>query len=179
MLDKKQDSENITSEDYNALVDYINTNVVVGGDNTSSYKRGAQGKQVIQQPETFYPVGGPNKTFFGRITGSNQVGATNRYEYTFTQVYKTSTWASDSTSGAWELGSYSASAYNLCEVMNNSVGTQGNGIDVDGADFPAGFTLKPCPINSIVSIVSTPANAGSAYEAWFSHVNAVDGTCDA
>ncbi len=73
-------------------------------------------------------------------------------------------------------------AYNIIEDMNtasdaSSPTVQGNGVDIDGTDFPAGFAVKAAPDG--VTVKLHMVSVGSTVEYWFAYENAIDGTCEA
>jgi len=110
-------------------------------------------------------------SFWAKITGRTSLGS-NRWSYTFANVTKG---GSVGYGGTWTNGSTAGTAYNSIEQINNGAGIEGNGVDVDGTDFPSGFSIQPVPTNSIVRIFET-ANGGTT-EYWFSYENGIDGTC--
>jgi hypothetical protein len=112
--------------------------------------------------------------------------AKNRWRYTVTQVTKTSTGYDGWTLVTEEkFGIVGGTAYNFIEQMNVAADTtsptiMGNGIDIDGTDFPAGFEVMPAPVNLIIPawVVLIQENATTqTRELWFAWENAVDGTC--
>lgn len=111
--------------------------------------------------------------FFARITGSSDY-ADNIWAYTFERVTKGSEAHSP---GAWLTGDLTGTAYNTIESINGAIGVQGNGVDVDGADFPIGFSIQPCPTGNIV-VMKRVELSTDQFEYWFSYENGVDGTCD-
>lgn len=79
--------------------------------------------------------------------------------------------------GAWQAvqGANSKGGFNHYEENNDGVGRQGNGIDHDGAAYPAGFKMQPIQDGLIVRVQLIQVNGGE--EAWFAEPNAEDGTC--
>jgi hypothetical protein len=69
-------------------------------------------------------------------------------------------------------------AYNFAEMGNAATGRQMNGVDHDGADYPAGFAMQPVQVNAIVMFIYVPV-AADLVEAWFwpPGYNGEDGTC--
>lgn len=114
-------------------------------------------------------------TFWGKITASSADG-TNRWSYTFSEVEKT---AAGYAGWAVRDGGWSGTARNTLENMNSGTGVQGNGVDVDGADWPADFDIEACPTNAIVRIhrETFMASETATEEFWFQYANGVDGTC--
>jgi len=117
--------------------------------------------------------------FAARIAGNTSLGS-NQWTYSWVEVEKTS-----AGYGGWttrdEGRSGTDDAYNRAEDMNDGADLEGNGVDVDGADFPAGFAVQPAPTGSIVLMeaVHFPLDGEAAVEYWFTHENAIDGTCEA
>ena len=69
------------------------------------------------------------------------------------------------------------SCYNLIEYGNSGVGVQGNGVDVDGTDFPATFALQPCPVGTLVLMYTVRRSISENIEYWFQYESGIDGTC--
>ena len=100
----------------------------------------------------------------------------NIWNYTCTKVHKTGITGYET--GAWfAVWDTPQPAFNLIEFGNSGVGVQGNGVDIDGADFPETFALQPCPVGTLVMMytIQLPLSAGIEY--WFQYENGVDGTC--
>lgn len=123
----------------------------------------------------------PEETFWAQITGWEVVDtpAQNRWTYSWKGIYKATAgydgWSDLDTTG-------SNNAFNTIENMNTAADAtsptvQGNGVDIDGADFPAGFEIQPAPIHVIVAM--TPVQVGETLEYWFTYENGIDGTCEA
>lgn len=70
----------------------------------------------------------------------------------------------------------SGECYNFRENQNYIDGIQGNGIDLDNPDLPAGFAIQPCPIGEIVVMYQVATAEGNEY--WFNYYNAFDGSCE-
>lgn len=85
-------------------------------------------------------------------------------------------------------------AINLFEINNSATGVQGNSVNIDGVDYPAGFELQPVggrlsydsgnpDYNTIANNVivqmwtTTDTTGGTVY--LFNYNNADDGTCEA
>lgn len=107
--------------------------------------------------------------------GSATTDDTNQWTYNFLEVVKSS-----AGYGGWtaRTGGRTGTARNMFEDMNDGVGIEGNGIDVDGTDFPAGFSIQPVPDGTVVMMYRVLEAATGTQEFWFDYVNAVDGTCD-
>jgi hypothetical protein len=116
----------------------------------------------------------PRQTFWATITGHTEDGP-NRYRYNYTEAAKTATGY-----GGWtdKPAGRTGVCFNLTEDINDGSGVEGNGIDLDGEDFPDGFTLRPCPDGTPVLLTIVTLADASAKEAWFSWENPVDGTCE-
>lgn len=102
--------------------------------------------------------------------------STNRWTYSFVEVVKKT-----AGYGGWSTrtGGRTGTARNMFEDMNDGAGIEGNGINVDGTDFPAGFKMQPVPAGTVVMVYRVLEASAGAQEFWFDFVNAVDGTCDA
>lgn len=113
--------------------------------------------------------------FPARITAS-ATDSTNRWTYSFVEVVKKT-----AGYGGWSTrtGGRTGTARNMFEDLNDGTGIEGNGINVDGTDFPAGFTMQPVPAGTVVMVYRVLEASAGAQEFWFDFVNAVDGTCDA
>ena len=112
--------------------------------------------------------------FPAKITAS-ATDSTNRWTYSFVEVVKKT-----AGYGGWSTrtGGRTGTARNMFEDMNNGAGIEGNGINVDGTDFPAGFAVQPVPAGTIVMVYRVLEASAGAQEFWFDFVNAVDGECD-
>ncbi len=113
---------------------------------------------------------GEDLWFVAKITGAT-AGNPNQWSYSWTRQKLTTSgytgWTDDEQTG-------NANAYNLSEVMNDGAGLEGNGVDIDGADFPAGFELMPVPVGAFVWM---RAVKGALTEYWFQYENGIDGEC--
>lgn len=118
-------------------------------------------------------------SFLAKIGTATPDGTgTNRWYYAFVEVTKGTGLAYSETS--WVTGGRSGTAYNLKEVFNTST-EQVQGIGIDTANLPDGFTIKPVPPIAIVTMEErTFKNAEDEIvtEYWFSEQNAADGTCE-
>ena len=85
----------------------------------------------------------------------------------------------DTVEGQWKAfeGNPTITAYNLVEVMNTGISIQGNGVDHDGAAYPAGFAMKPAPVLRPYKYFTRMIDGVPI--AFFEHENAEDGDCPA
>jgi len=124
--------------------------------------------------------GSPQLRLF-RVLGATAVAASNdandnptRWLYTAAEAEKTA-----AGYGGWSLvaGAPTVAAYNLLEDGNTGTGRQRNGVDHDGADYPAGFAMRPIQTGSILpGLLVYPADGG-VVEAWLMPVpNGEDGS---
>lgn len=120
----------------------------------------------------------PATSFWAKITGSLAMdGASNRWQYAWSEQVRTATgWETPAggRSGTTEEGF----ALNSVEANNDGAGVQGHGVDIDGADYPAGFALKPIrgePVRRMWQEIDTDGNVCYSFEA----TNTDDGTCEA
>ena len=137
------------------------------------------GSDYAVAPDASPPAAPPAAEFLAEITGFGADG-TNRWKYSWKEVVKTST---GHGGGAWTFGTRSGTtatdpARNFVEVMNSGTGVQGNGVDLSGADFPAGFSIQPVPAERIlVRMMPVVVVGAGVIEYWFSYENGIDGTC--
>lgn len=105
-----------------------------------------------------------------RVSSSASL-ATNRWTYTCLEQTMTDT--------GWEDGSISYTpCYNGAEAYNDGTGLQGNDIDIDGADFPAGMSLQAISIKPVFQLYAGKMT-GAGVQTWRFFVrNSVDGTCE-
>jgi len=111
--------------------------------------------------------------FWAKLTGSSADG-TNRWSYSFTEVYKTT-----AGYGGWATlsGGRTGTARNTIEDGNTGSGTLGNGVAVSNLDTDDyTFTLQPAPDDVIVRV--REVDHGGSTEYWFQYENGVDGSCD-
>jgi hypothetical protein len=117
--------------------------------------------------------------FLAKITSSAIIGGTvNRYTYTFAEVVL------DITTGfaVRANGRTGTDAINLCEI-SNTVSHVGAGVDLDGAAYPAGFSMMPigkCGDGDTVDLVIVMfavRDAGGVLRSVFSLGNTHDGEC--
>jgi hypothetical protein len=114
-----------------------------------------------------------------KITGSTLIdGESNRYKYNWTEVVLDATYGFANRSNA-RTGS---DALNVCE-MSNTASTVGSGVDVAGADYPAGFSMMPIgkagddTLIDVVVVMFAMRDDTGALRSVFSMVNSHDGTC--
>ena len=131
-----------------------------------------------------------NGGFWVLITGYAVIGGeTNKWAY----AWKEAIWDESEeefiakTSG--RSGTTGADpAYNSIETANQGTGVESGGVDVDGADYPAGFSLQPLQGTSSTSWTDALSpcvflrplwgDAATPGRVWmFEYANAHDGTC--
>lgn len=177
-LQRLRIGEAVSPARYNDLVDAINAGVLTVGEGLQ-LKRGATGTIISVIPRKKEPAPG----FYALITGSSEIGATNKYTYSWKMVEKSTTgyggWTAVTVGGSEITGTNDA--YNLVEDGNVASGTQGNGVANDGADYPAGFDLQPVPDDMVIVWMQPVlvSSGGVVEEFWFSYENSDDGTCEA
>lgn len=113
--------------------------------------------------------------FFAKITAVVTSATSTRWTYSAIKVTKHT--QGEGASNWEEVSGTSHEAFNLCEAINSESGLQGNGVDISGADFPAGMSVQPCPEDSIVRVWVITADDATV-EWWFAHENAIDGACE-
>ena len=180
----------MSREEFNAFVSKLERRLV-----GASFITGGPGVEVRQIPSgTAISLSGPvlsrlepsedseddsvlKAGFWARITGVQECfGGTppcNQWEYGFVRVKKGQMAYEP---GAWTTMPFVGVAYNTIEAMNSPMGVQGNGVNVDGVDFPETFDIQPCPVGNIVWIRLVTNNQGLR-EYWFSYESGIDGTC--
>jgi hypothetical protein len=119
------------------------------------------GGTVIEIPQLFV---------LGKITAHVVEGSSYTWKYTVVPVVVDGIRAVNTAGG-------SSFAYNLTELNNpvSGAGLHGNGIDNSAVGWPVGFTVQPCPVDTIVMLWPIQSIAGIRYI--FSYANGVDGTC--
>ena len=115
----------------------------IGNNNESS-------SGVVATPTT---IEGMKRPFFlAKITGSTLItDEFNRYDYEWTEVVLDDAYSFADRSNA-RTGT---TALNLCEMSNTETHV-GAGVDLGGADYPAGFTMMPvgkCGDDDLVNVV--------------------------
>jgi len=121
-----------------------------------------------------------------RITASTEVDtpSTNRWTYSWVEVEKAVVGYGTAGVGSWSTKAGGRSgvndAFNHCENLNDTTGTQGNGVNVDGAGFPANFALQPARVGVVVLLerILFSVSEVNYEEYWFSYESGIDGTCD-
>ena len=141
------------------------------------------GKHIfVHESQDSMPILLPEESsFFATIDDSAAMdGEDNRWDYGWTEVEK----ATAGASGTWSAPTSGRSgtttstpAWNFIETINDDAGVQGNGVDIDGADFPAGFSVQPVPDNTLVRMHEVIVDGTTEY--WFQYENGIDGTCEA
>jgi len=117
-------------------------------------------------------------SFLVKITGHSEADspAQNRWKYSWTKQKDVKSaagygagWDDDTLEGT-------NNAYNTMEDGNSNAGMQMNGVDIDGAGFPSGYSLQPIPDDAIVRLWPVYCKDGTL-EYWFEAPNGIDGTC--
>jgi len=176
-LTRRPSAQVMQGSDFNALLELIMTMRIGFGTGFTATKTSAgtfvsRSEPVQNTPRVLYS-GCINGLFPAQITGSTADGD-NRWSYTFKEVAKSGTGYTD-----WTATDISGNARNLVEVGNSATGVQGNGVDVDGEDFPEGFEIQPCPTGTYVLMYRMLPNVDEPVaEYWFGYENGIDGTCD-
>jgi len=107
-------------------------------------------------------------------TNSNPV----QWKYKIQEIANTSAGYGGATSLAGGHVSATFDAYNHAETGNDGTGRQMNGIDHDGADYPATFKMQPLQVNAVVKFEYVRVN-DELTEVWLwpPGYNGEDGTC--
>lgn len=117
----------------------------------------------------------PDVTWWARITGATLIGgASNRWEYTWEQVFAGEATGAWTTSTGGRTHSTHGLAYNRMETGNTGAGVEGNG--VDRANLPVGFSMQAIATGAIVQMHG-PFGASGTQWCSFSAVNSDDGAC--
>lgn len=108
-----------------------------------------------------------------QITGATAiVGATNRWEYDWTEVEPTATAFATKTGGYTSAAK--GKAWNLCEAFNDGLLYEGPGWDI--ANAPSGFEIRPITGDPAVQLWLVRGSGG--VRRWvFSLGNVLDGAC--
>ena len=117
--------------------------------------------------------------FLAKITASAAIGGTdNRYTYSWTEIML----EEDTTYATWTGGSTGTTALNLCE-MSNDADNVAPAVDLNGAAYPAGFTMRAIgscidtvQVNTVVVMFNMRDSGGNLRQV-FSLANSHDGTC--
>ena len=123
----------------------------------------------------------PRCWIWANLTGETEI-STNRWKMAWTEVVRTSTTGFGAPSGRTALSGTATGdpVINSVEANNAATGVQGNGVDVDGADYPAGFSQQPISRDgkTVVKIYRQRLSDGTMV--WTTtQPNADDGTCEA
>jgi len=120
---------------------------------------------------------------WAELTGKTEIGSgDNRYEYPFTEKIQD---GNGFTAPAWtaltDVLAAGGKAINSIEANNDGDDAEGHGVDVDGADYPAGFAvIDASEGDPIVKLVETfERSDGVVRSIGFSFENTDDGTCEA
>ncbi len=134
-----------------------------------------EGNEVKETSQNFYN----RPQFLAKITASAAIGgASNRYTYSFTEVVL------DTSNGftARTGGQTGTTALNLCE-MSNDANNVAPAVDMNGADYPAGFTMRAIgscidsvQVEVVVMMYNLRDSNGNLRQV-FALANAHDGTC--
>lgn len=116
-------------------------------------------------------VGGDFVGYYA-VTGSSQNGSNKRYVYSMRRQEKTAT-AYDGWTDVDPVEDISA--FNDQEEGNSSTGLFGNG--VNSTNITGGLAFKPAPTGKGVHRVYAVTLTDGTVEYWFSHANAIDGSC--
>jgi len=126
--------------------------------------------------------------FSAKITEWEEIDTdSNRWKYAWEEVARTSADAFTNSSDLKRSGTLTTDyALNTIEAVNDGTGVHGNSVDIDGADYPAGFEQKPVgagsggtPDKEVVVIMSPIVGSDGNISFQFQYENADDGTCEA
>lgn len=121
--------------------------------------------------ERFSEAAPPSAWILAEITGYTAIaGATNRWEYSFEQVYLDGNL--NLTQGHW-TSTNSVKALNLCEAANDGALIEGPGWNV--ATAPTGFEIKPIA-ECVVQLWPHRLTTGAFRWVFFAS-NVLDGDC--
>jgi len=171
-LEKVKEGDKLSARRHNALVDAVQQNRALP--NSFADGKGVYGRRTRGQAGAGTAV----SLILARITGSQAADdpAQNRWKYSWQEIQKNAVGY-----GGWINGERSGTldAFNSIEDMNDNIGEEGNGVNVDGIDFPPGFEIKPAAIGAIILLREAVFSVGETTytEYWFAYENAVDGTC--
>lgn len=117
-------------------------------------------------------------SFPAAITGFQEITA-NRWRYSWVeQQFNRATQKWENHPQGRTSSTFTLPAYNSIENANDGTGIEAPGVDINGADYPAGFDLQPIQGNPIVLMNVWTATDGAVYY-WFTCPNDHDGTCSA
>ncbi len=99
---------------------------------------------------------------------------TNRWVYTGVEQ--------EAVDAGWQTlsgGETVEKLYNAIEANNDGTGIQGHGVDIDGADYPAGFAVMPLAVGAVVRAwaLNVTIEGEQELQWWCCDPNADDGTC--
>lgn len=165
-IGNKRPGEMPTAAEWNALVAAVKVALNIGGPNVMHMASG-----TFIRRESLAPP-----PFLAKITGSASL-STNRWKYAWSEVVLDHTDDSfDILSGDRSGTTTTDYALNLVEAFNDGTGVQAPGVDIDGDDYPAGFSLQAIQGNPVV--IMYPWSDDDGYIRYlFSLANAHDGTC--
>ena len=117
--------------------------------------------------------------FLAKITASAAIGGTdNRYTYSWTEVML----QTDTTFATWTGGGTGTTALNLCE-MSNTADNVAPAVDLNGAAYPSGFTMRAIgscfdtvQVDTVVVMFNMRDSNGTLRQV-FCLGNSHDGTC--
>lgn len=124
--------------------------------------------------------------FAAKITEWEELDTdTNQFKYAWAEVARTSVNTYTDSSALKRVGTLTTDfALNVIEAVNDGSGVHGNSVDVDGADYPAGFEQKPVgagtggtPDKEVVVIMHPIVGSDGIICYEFQYENADDGTC--
>ena len=153
----------------------------VGLDQFVSLKQILAYDATEQKEVPIYTFDVPRRWIWANLTGETEI-STNRWKMAWTEVVRTSTTGFGAPSGRTALSGTATGdpVINSVEANNAATGVQGNGVDVDGADYPAGFSQQPISRDgkTVVKIYRQRLSDGTMV--WTTtQPNADDGTCEA
>lgn len=121
----------------------------------------------------------PRRWLWANLSGETSISA-NRWEMGWTEVVRTAT-GFGAPSGRTALSGTAAldPVINSVEANNAATGVQGNGVDIDGTDYPAGFSQQPSSRGGKTVLKIYRQRLGDGTRVWTtSQANADDGTCE-
>lgn len=113
------------------------------------------------------------------ITGSARIGTEERFKYSWNAVGLEGDTDVDSVAGLSGTAGGSDYAINLCEI-NNTATDVAPGVALNGADYPAGYSMQPIKNSPVVIMFAIREWSGAdegKLRYVFSMPNAHDGTC--
>lgn len=163
MIQKLDINRKVTTQDFNMLIDAINSMEITGA-------KGVQIRKTAGGTVLMSSASGTGLECVVRITGSDYISP-NKWSYAgLVQSF-------DGTS--WNDTAMNVSLFNLCEVNNSyetredksSVGTGlvGNGVSTN--NIQEGYAVMPAPEGVLVPVYKINGVL------FFNHENAIDGSC--